>query len=179
MTKLELLRKAHDEIRAATWTPQKWVYAIGHGLNGKPYNYKATHNYKAQLALWDCVHVAGPSPPPSAFSSRALQDAYIQMAAAYWHPEKWCYAIQNGYKGKPYQYALSRNWMAQEKLWASRVVPDPPPPPPPAPGVPPNPRLQYMSVGAFSPWDALQWPKCGICISADPCARPLREQAAG
>lgn len=169
MNKLELLSQAYAEIRQATWSPQKWVYAVANGLNGKPYNYAVTHNWKAQKALWDCVHVPGPAPPPSAFANPALQEAYIQMAAAYWEPEKWVGAIQNGYHNAPYQYALSRNWKAQVQLWAARTAgPPPPPPPPPGPTVTPNPRLQNVAVGAFSPWDALAWPGCGICISADP-----------
>src|SRR5580765_6303520 len=167
MNKLELLARALDEIKKATWTPQKWVYAIGHGLNGKPYAYMTTHNWKAQKALWECVHVPGPAPKPSEFDSPALQEAYIQMAAAYWEPERWATAVRDGHKNAPYQYALSRNWKAQIKLWEARSAVAPPPPPPPV-SIPPNPRLFRLAVGAFSPWDALAWPECGIAISADP-----------
>jgi hypothetical protein len=167
MQKIELVNRALAHIRAATWSPQKWVYAIGHTPG---YAFLQTHNYKAQYLLWQAAKMDGVSPPPSAFASRDLQEAYIQMAAAYWDPAKWCTTVREGHKGAPYQYALTRNWKAQVALWASRNAhPVPVPPPPhPDPVIPPNPRLQNVSVGAFSPWDALAWPTCGIAISADP-----------
>lgn len=167
-TKIELVNSALKEIRLATWTPQQWVYAIGHGYQGKPYNFAGTHNFKAQKFLWDAAKAPGDSPPPSAFDSPALMDAFIEMEAAYWEPEKWCETVRDGYKGAPYQYTLTRNWKAQVALWAARPTHNPPPPPPPDPVVHPNPRMQSVAVGAFSPWDAMQWPGCGIFISADP-----------
>lgn len=166
-TKVELVNAALAEIRRATWAPTKWVYAIGHGYRGEPYNYAATFNFKAQRFLWEAARAPGASPPPSEFASPALQEAYIQMAAAYWTPDQWATAVRDGYKGAPYQYALTRNWKAQVALWEARAVPAPPPPPP-DPVVPADPRMQNVAVGAFSPWDALAWPGCRIWISADP-----------
>lgn len=169
-TKIELVNRALAEIKLATWAPQKWVYAIGHGLNGKPYNFEGTHNFKAQKLLWDALRAPGASPPPSAFASPSLQEAYIRMSAAYFEPLRWAHTVRDGHKGAPYQYTLTRNWQAQVALWAARSAKphDPPPPPPVDPTVPPNPRLQNVSVGAWGPWDALRWPKCKIWLSADP-----------
>ena len=167
-----MVNQALAEMRKASWSPQKWAHAIQLGYRGTRYRYENTHNFKAQLLLWQAAKSEGVDPPPSAFQSRELQNAYIQMKAAYWDPAKWCRAIELGYKGAPYRYTYSRNWYAQVDLWDARHAgPNPlppPPPPPPAPEFHPNPLLTNVAVGAFSPWDALQWPGCRILISADP-----------
>ncbi len=169
MEKIATLNAALKELRQASFFPSQWAHKIQLDQN---YNFKATHNFKAAQLLWEAAKMGGVDPPPSHFQSRELQEAYIQMKAAYWDPTKWCLAIRNGHKGAPYKYTLTRNWLAQQALWAARnagpnPIPDPPPPPP-VHDFHPDPLLLNAAVGAFSCWDAMAWPGCVIYVSADP-----------
>jgi hypothetical protein len=64
VTRQELINLALREMEAASWSPEKWADAIEHGYNGERYQYKKTHNWKAQKALWDAIR-ANPSPAPA------------------------------------------------------------------------------------------------------------------
>lgn len=63
-TKLELMKQALQEMEQATISPEEWANRIQHGYNGKPYNYKNTHNWNAQKCLEAAVKL-NPSPAPS------------------------------------------------------------------------------------------------------------------
>jgi hypothetical protein len=65
LTRRELLDAAEHEMAQATVTPEEWVKRIRHGYNGKPYNYKNTHNWKAQQFMFQAVNTkSNPSPAP-------------------------------------------------------------------------------------------------------------------
>jgi hypothetical protein len=62
-TKAELTQQAMHEMEMATITPEEWCRRIQYGYNGKPYNYKVTHNYKGQDLLYQAAKMAPPKPP--------------------------------------------------------------------------------------------------------------------
>jgi len=58
------MAEALAEMKMATWKPERWCAAIQDGYPpGHEYNWMATHNYKAQVAMWNAAHPA-PTPPP-------------------------------------------------------------------------------------------------------------------
>lgn len=64
---------------------------------------------------------------------------------------------------------ISPGWAGDTLKLVRQHTPPKPPPPPPIPSQPPvDHRMQNVSVGAWSPWDALRWPGCRIWLSADP-----------
>jgi hypothetical protein len=64
-TKVQLQQAALHEMEQATIKPETWANRIQNGYNGKPYNYKNTHNYKAQTLLFQAANTPNPNPAPT------------------------------------------------------------------------------------------------------------------
>lgn len=63
-TQAQLMQMALQEMKQATVLPTVWAERIENGYKGKPYDYKKTHNFKAQQLLFQAANT-NPSPAPS------------------------------------------------------------------------------------------------------------------
>lgn len=62
-TQAQLMAEALALEKQATIHPDEWCLRIKNGYKGKPYNYKNTKNYPAQVKLWQAANT-NPSPAP-------------------------------------------------------------------------------------------------------------------
>ncbi len=124
MTTEQYMALALAEMRKATWPPEKWCAAIQEGYPpGHEYDWMATHNYKAQQALWQAAHPnPEPVPPPPApsphnfFAGKGIFTTSEPAAAS--HPCDW-YAVQadpEGNAGVANTNGRRCFWMARPTL---------------------------------------------------------------
>lgn len=88
-TREQWIAEALHEMEQATWPPIKWCGAIMDGYPlGHEYNWQVTHNYKAQVALWNAVHPPNepaPAPPPPPPTGILAQRIVFMSSTSYDH----------------------------------------------------------------------------------------------